>query len=127
MLKFILKNLKSILSYSFTLIAEKSCGSFTSLKANFHSEKGLKILTEIHNYKGDSIPYDDTFIYKKTIINENVWIGMNVMILPGVEIGEGFIIQAGSIVVNNLPKLSIAGGHPCRVFFQKEIKHITIL
>lgn len=49
------------------------------------------------------------------IIHDNVWIGLNVVILKGVEIGENSIIGANSLVVKDIPPNVIAGGNPCRV------------
>lgn len=49
------------------------------------------------------------------IIKDNVWIGMNVIILKGVTIGEGSIIGAGSIVTKDIPPYSIAVGSPAKV------------
>ncbi|MCI8842070.1 MAG: acetyltransferase, partial [Oscillibacter sp.] len=48
-------------------------------------------------------------------IEDNVWIGGNVVILPGVTIGEGAVIAAGSIVTQDIPPRVVAGGNPCRV------------
>ena len=48
-------------------------------------------------------------------IEDNVWIGGNTVILPGVTIGEGAVIAAGSIVNRDIPPRVIAGGNPCRV------------
>jgi len=48
-------------------------------------------------------------------ICKNSWIGGGAIILPGVEIGEGSIIGAGSIVTKNIPPYSIAIGSPARV------------
>lgn len=90
---------------------------------NFHSAKGLVILTQNHNWKGNTLPYDDTVIKKKVVIGDNVWIGMNVIILPGVKIGEGCIIQAGSVVSRNIPDLAIAGGNPAVVIKQRDHDH----
>ena len=45
------------------------------------------------------------------------------MILPGVKISEGSIIQAGSVVVNDIEKYAIAGGHPAKVFKYRDIEH----
>lgn len=54
--------------------------------------------------------------YAKPIeIGDNVWIGGNVVVLPGVKIGSNSIIGAGSVVVKDIPKNSIAVGNPCRV------------
>lgn len=91
--------------------------------ANFHSGNGMKIITQIHNYQGEAIPYDNTYITKDVIIEDNVWLGMDVTILSGVRIGEGAIIQAGSVVVNNIPKYCIAGGHPAKVFSKRDEMH----
>lgn len=52
-------------------------------------------------------------------IKENVWIGANVVILPGVTIGENSVIGAGSIVTKDIPPNTIAFGNPCKV--QREI------
>jgi acetyltransferase-like isoleucine patch superfamily enzyme len=49
------------------------------------------------------------------VIEDNCWIGANVIILRGVRIGAGSIIGAGSVVTKNIPKNSIAVGVPARV------------
>ena len=91
---------------------------------NFHSGIECMIITSIHNYdKGNAIPYDDTIISKDVIIEDNVWLGNRVIILPGVRIGEGAIIQAGSVVVSDVEKYAIAGGHPAKVFKYRNKKH----
>lgn len=48
-------------------------------------------------------------------IEDDCWIGANVVILPGVRIGRGSTIGAGSIVTKDIPPLSVAIGSPCRV------------
>lgn len=50
-----------------------------------------------------------------TIIGNDVWIGQNVTILPGVHIGDGAIIGANSIVTKDIPPYHIAGGNPCKI------------
>mgnify|MGYP000276719776 CR=1 FL=1 len=91
---------------------------------NFHSGDGCYIITSNHNYNtGNAIPYDNTYITKDVLIEDNVWIGINVIILGGVTIGEGAIIQAGSLVLHDVPKYAIAGGHPARVFSQRDVAH----
>ncbi|WP_409200568.1 acyltransferase [Methanobrevibacter sp. DSM 116169] len=91
---------------------------------NFHSGIDCMIISSIHNYdKGDAIPYDDTLISKDVVIKDNVWIGNRVIILPGVQINEGAIIQAGSVVTKDVPKYAIAGGHPAEVFKTRDIDH----
>ena len=53
-------------------------------------------------------------------IGDNVWIGGNTVILPGVHIGSNTVIGAGSVVTKDIPDWVVAAGNPCRV-----IKKIT--
>lgn len=48
-------------------------------------------------------------------IGDNVWIGGNVVIMPGVTIGSNCVIGAGSVVTKDIPEWSIAAGNPCKV------------
>ena len=48
-------------------------------------------------------------------IGDNVWIGGNVCILPGVTVGDNVVIGAGSVVTKDLPDNVIAAGNPCRI------------
>lgn len=91
---------------------------------NFHSGVECMMLTDTHNYdNGKAIPYDETIISKDINIKNNVWLGNRVTVLGGVTIDEGAIIQAGSVVVNNIEKYAIAGGHPAKVFKYRDKDH----
>ena len=58
--------------------------------------------------------------YAKPIeVGNNVWIGGNVAVLPGVKIGDNVVIGAGSIVTKDIPSNVVAYGNPCR-----PVKHI---
>ncbi len=48
-------------------------------------------------------------------VGNNVWIGGNVCVLPGVTIGDNCVIGAGSVVVKDIPANSVAAGNPCKV------------
>lgn len=48
-------------------------------------------------------------------IGDNVWIGGNTVICPGVHIGSNTVIGAGSVVTKDIPDWAIAAGNPCRV------------
>ncbi|MFW6678625.1 sugar O-acetyltransferase [Lacrimispora sp. AGF001] len=48
-------------------------------------------------------------------IGDNVWIGGNVVILPGVKIGDNVVIGAGSVVTKDIPDHVIAMGNPCKI------------
>jgi acetyltransferase-like isoleucine patch superfamily enzyme len=47
---------------------------------------------------------------EKVVIGNDVWIGANTVILPGVEIGDHSIVVAGSIVTKDIPSFTIVGG-----------------
>lgn len=55
---------------------------------------------------------------KPVIIEDNVWLGTGCIVLPGVTIGQGTVVAAGSVVVKNLPAYCIAGGNPAAVLRQ---------
>lgn len=93
----------------------------------FHSGKKVRIILDMHNYEGNKIPYDETIVEKSVRIDDFVWIGTQVLILGGVHIGEGAIIQAGSTVVSDIPPYAIAGGHPAKVFKYRNIEHFKNL
>lgn len=63
---------------------------------------------------------DGTFEFCKTqtapvVIGDHVWIGGDVIILPGVTIGNNVVIGAGSVVTKDIPDNVIAYGNPCKV------------
>ncbi len=95
---------------------------------NFHSGSDCLMIAEIHNYDtGKAIPYDATYIPKNITIKDNVWLGSRVIVLGEVTIGEGAIIQAGSVVCRDIPDYAVAGGHPATVFKYRDINHYTKL
>ena len=51
---------------------------------------------------------------KPITVEDNVWIGGNVTVLPGVTIGSGSVIGAGSVVVHDIPSNVVAVGNPCK-------------
>lgn len=53
-------------------------------------------------------------IDKKTVVEDDVWIGHGVIVLGGVTIGKGSIIAAGSVVTKDIPPCEIWGGNPAR-------------
>jgi lipopolysaccharide O-acetyltransferase len=73
------------------------------------------------SYSGDqfdsepnSIPIERPLFSKPVCIQDNVWIGESVSILPGVTIGEGSIIGANSVVSKSIPENVIAVGSPAK-------------
>lgn len=67
------------------------------------------------NYDINVNPIDQPLFSIPIVINDNVWIGESVSVLPGVTIGEGAIIGAMACVTKNIPPYSIAVGNPAKV------------
>lgn len=62
---------------------------------------------------------NDGLEYARPItVGNNVWIGAHVCVLPGVTIGDGCVIGAGSVVNKDIPAGTLAAGNPCRVIRQ---------
>lgn len=59
-------------------------------------------------------PNDRPLIYSSTKIGNNVWLGENVVVLPGVNIGDGCVIGANAVVSKDIPPNTIAGGIPAK-------------
>lgn len=81
------------------------------------------IISDSHNYEGKDIPYDSSFINKDILIEDYVWVGARAIILPGTQIGEGVIVQAGAVVHGKIPPYSIVGGNPAKPFKYRNIEH----
>lgn len=69
---------------------------------------------QIHDTPNDS-PIARQLCSSPVVINDRVWIGESVTILQGIEIGEGAIIAANSVVTKNVPPNVIVAGNPCKV------------
>jgi len=90
---------------------------------NFHSGEECLMLTDMHNYEGTCLPYDSTLIAKPITIEDNVWFGSRVTIIGSVTVGEGAIVQAGAVVVKDVPQLAIVGGNPAKVIKERNAIH----
>lgn len=75
------------------------------------------IMSGGHAYANTSVPINQQgeLQRRKIVIGRDVWIGTRVVILPGVEIGEGAVIGASSVVTKNVPPFSVVAGNPARV------------
>ena len=72
-----------------------------------------------HGYEDILLPPHDQPVSKKSITVENeVWIGANVVVVAGVTIGKHAIVAAGSIVTKNVPAYSVVAGNPARIIKQ---------
>ncbi|MFO7810016.1 MAG: DapH/DapD/GlmU-related protein, partial [Candidatus Delongbacteria bacterium] len=59
------------------------------------------------------------------VIGDNVWLGLNSVVLKGVTVGKNSVIGANSVVTRDIPKNVVAAGNPCRVI--KEINSVKKL
>lgn len=80
------------------------------------------IITRNHRYNRNDIPmmFQGFEEEKPVEIGDDVWLGDRVIVLPGVHIGEGSVIGAGSIVTHDIPAYSVAAGVPARVIGKRE-------
>ena len=86
-----------------------------TLGNNVHITDGVKFVT----HDGGTLLYrhlvSDIEITKPIVIGNNVYVGNNVIFLPGVTIGNNVVIGAGAIVSRDIPDNSVAVGVPARV------------
>lgn len=75
---------------------------------------GTKIITHFFN------PYDQGMYLGKVVIQDEVFIGLNTLIVIPATIGEGAVLGAGSVVVKDVPSWEIWGGNPAR-FIKKRV------
>lgn len=100
-------------NYNCTIIdvAKVTIGDYCQMAPN------VAIYTAGHPVHPDS--RNSAYEYGKPVtIGNNVWIGGNAVILPGVTIGDNAVIGAGSVVTRDIPAWCIAAGNPCRVIRQ---------
>ncbi|MDU4738665.1 CatB-related O-acetyltransferase [Clostridium sp.] len=126
---------------SFTKVYDSSIGSYTYIGRNSLIIKakigkycsiaeGVKIGIAKHptnyvstspvfynkrNVLGKSFSVNKFEEYSQSVIGNDVWIGMNSIIMPGIIIGDGAIIGTNSVVTKNVEPYSIVGGVPARV------------
>ena len=100
---------------------------------NVRITKGVTILTHDYSWSVLSGVYGECLGgIGKVIIGDNVFIGVNAIVLKGVKIGENVIIGAGSVVSNNCDSNSVYAGVPARKicsleqFYQKKKEHLNV-
>lgn len=77
---------------------------------------GCVVISSNHDYSKIQVPYYyGPEIAEDIRIGSNVWIGSQTVILPGVEIGDGSVVGAGSVVTKDIPPNSLALGNPALV------------
>lgn len=79
--------------------------------------KAREELCERYGHNENNHPFVDSKLRdnRPVIIGNDVWIGANVSILPGVKIGDGAILAAGAVITKDVPAYAVAGGVPAKV------------
>ncbi len=114
--------------------AHMSYGSHVHLGEFFYANFNLVIIDDTDVYIGDKVMVGPNVticatghpvypLYRELAahyslpihIGNNVWIGANSVILPGVKIGDNTVIGAGSVVTKDIPENVVAVGNPCKV------------
>lgn len=89
---------------------------------------GSQVLITDHSHgnweKEFDIPPKERELYSKgeVVIEDNVWIGEGVCILPNVRIGKNSVIGANSVVLNDVPANCVAAGNPAKVIKIMDLK-----
>ena len=75
------------------------------------------IYTKNHAFARTDIPMNKqgVDVERPVVIENDVWIGARVIILPGVHIGTGAVVGAGSVVTKDVPCYAVVGGNPARI------------
>jgi acetyltransferase-like isoleucine patch superfamily enzyme len=76
---------------------------------------------DVRNWYHDKKDWSHVSV-KPVKIGDKCWIGLNVIILKGVEIGEGAVVAAGSVVTKSVPPWTIAAGNPAKVIREISIE-----
>ena len=84
---------------------------------------GVKIFSEQHDVSSDSY----ATVSKRVIIKDHAMIGSYSIILPGITIGEGAVVAAGSIVTKDVPNYEVWGGNPAKHIKLRDCKPSYLL
>lgn len=99
------------------------CSGGVTIGCYFHTGRGLTIFSSNHIYNNENfIPYDTVDKKSPVVIEDFVWCGANVTIMPGVTIGEGAVIGGGAVVAKDIPKYAVAVGNPARVVKYRDVE-----
>ena len=93
-----------------TIIGPVSIGSHVNLA------QGITITALNHNFNEAGKRIDQQGVSTKpVIIGDDVWVGTNAVILPGVTVGNHCVVAAGAVVTKDVPDNSLVGGVPAKV------------
>lgn len=91
-----------------------------SIGNHVHLAQGITVTALNHNFSNPSQRIDEQGVSTTPVtIEDDVWIGANAVILPGVTVGTHSVVAAGAVVTRNVPPHTLVGGVPAKVI--KEI------
>ena len=86
---------------------------------NVNLAQGITVTALNHNFEDTTRRIDEQGISTKpVVISDDVWIGANAVILPGVTIGRHVVVAAGAVVTKDVPDNCVVGGVPAKVIKQ---------
>jgi putative colanic acid biosynthesis acetyltransferase WcaF len=107
----------------FTAVGERAnLYNFAPITIGPHSvvSQDTVLCTGTHDYESNAMP-----LLKKPIrLGAHVWVTSNCFVHPGVTIGDGCVVGAGSIVTRDLPAWTVCAGNPCRPLKQRIIRDL---
>lgn len=93
-----------------TIIGPVTIGSHVNLA------QGITVTALNHNFSDTSKRIDEQGVSTQPVtIEDDVWIGANAVVLPGVTIGQHAVVAAGAVVTKDVPPYSIVGGVPAKI------------
>ena len=93
-----------------TIIGPVTIGSHVNLA------QGITVTALNHNFENTNERIDlQGVTTKQVVINDDVWIGANAVILPGVTIGRHAVVAAGAVVTTDVPENTVVGGVPAKI------------
>jgi acetyltransferase-like isoleucine patch superfamily enzyme len=79
-------------------------------------------MSSTHNFKqAGMVPYDEVELLSPVKVGEAVWIGARAIILPGVSLGTGCVVGAGSVVTASFSEGNIVAGNPARAIGTRDM------
>lgn len=129
------KNVKYLFDFTGDkLIIGKFCAiasgvTFIMNGANHHLDAVSTFPFSIFGNGWEEAMGDNSFPFKgNTVVGNDVWIGFNSVIMPGVQIGDGAVIASCSVVVKDVEPYSIVGGNPAREIRKRfPVAHVQAL
>ena len=93
-----------------TIIGPVTIGNHVNLA------QGITVTALNHNFKDTTLRIDEQGISTNpVVIGDDVWIGANAVILPGVTIGRHVVVAAGAVVTKDVPDNCVVGGIPAKI------------